>query len=951
MNMYIQRENRQLTAKNGGKNMKKLKRMLFVLTALVLCVSCMAFAASADSDVMASGTCGEGLTWELTTDGTLLVTGTGAIPDYYGNENAPWYSYWSYIADIVVDDGVTEIGAYAFYYTNVENVLVGDTVTRVGDGAFCYTNLNVVYFTGDAPAFDSNAFYGAYPTVVYPGNNPTWTSDVLQNYGGSVYWLASIAPEAPVVSIARNEAGQIQLSWEAVTDAAAYQVHRRAADTDVYELMATITELTYVDTTAQMGVEYYYYVIAVSNSLGFSEPSNEVSSTLNLSAPVVTASNVASSGKIKLTWDPVDGAVEYKVYRSSSKNGTYKLVRTTGDTTYTESSGEEGQRYYYKVKAISGTSGADSDYSAVVSRVRDLPRPTVTISNVASSGKIKLTWEEVEGAVEYKVYRADSKNGDYKLMKTTDGTTYTNSSAVAGNAYYYKVVAVAENTDANSAASAVVSRTCDLARPTVTAGNDADSGKVTLKWKKVDGAVKYKVYRATSKNGEYKLMKTTTETTYTNSSASAGNRYYYKVVAVAENTAANSAASSIVSRLCDCARPELELSSSSTSSIKIKWDKVSGANGYIVYRATSKDGTYKKLTTTTSRSYTDKSVSAGKTYYYKVVAKNSNSDANSKASEILTAKATVMAPTMDTRVDATKSTIEISWDKVSGADGYYVYRRASTSDSWERIKTITSGSTTSFKDTSRSGRYYYCVAAYKTVNGTKYVSLKSEAIRARTLRAPSGVDAQALDDTFQNRVTWNSVTGATGYQIYYKTEDGSWTRAATVGDVTSYVHDVTHGVYYYYKVRPIYENNGVTTYGPFEDDEYGIIHYYLPNVNTFMSSSTNTSTSVAVIYVENNGVAPIYFYSEDGKWIDKDYYSYDRDIVLYDYYYYNYYNTLVETDCVVIQPGESTWLLVGASSSTWYDRYTRIRLTMYYDGIYYTTYTSSYYGFHYYEWD
>ena len=62
----------------------------------------------------------------------------------------------------------------------------------------------------------------------------------------------------------------------------------------------------------------------------------------------------------------------------------------------------------------------------------------------------------------------------------------------------------------------------------------------------MDGAVSYKVYRATSENGTYKLMKTTTGTSYTNTSVTAGKTYYYKVVAVANNTAANSAASEIV---------------------------------------------------------------------------------------------------------------------------------------------------------------------------------------------------------------------------------------------------------------------------------------------------------------------------------------------------------------------------------------------------------------------
>ena len=115
----------------------------------------------------------------------------------------------------------------------------------------------------------------------------------------------------------------------------------------------------------------------------------------------------------------------------------------------------------------------------------------------------------------------------------------------AQTSVYYKVVAVAAKTAGNSAASAIVSRTCDLPQTKVT-GKLNLVGAPKLSWEKVDGAVKYKVYRAESENGTYKLMKTTTGTTYTNTNHKNGTTYYYYVVAVAENTWANSAASNVV---------------------------------------------------------------------------------------------------------------------------------------------------------------------------------------------------------------------------------------------------------------------------------------------------------------------------------------------------------------------------------------------------------------------
>ena len=263
-----------------------------------------------------------------------------------------------------------------------------------------------------------------------------------------------------------------------------------------------------------------------------------------LASPIIAASNNAKTGKVKLTWDSVDGAVKYQIYRATSKDGEYKLMYTTSGTSYTNTKATAGKYYYYYVVAVNedGTASAPSN---IAGRTCDLPRPVVTASNNAKTGKVKLTWEAVEGAVEYKIYRATEPDGKYSHMYTTSNTTYTNTNATAGVTYYYKVVAVASKTAANSAASAVVSRTCDLAQPKVS-GKVNLVGNPKLNWDKVDGAVSYKVYRAESENGSYKLMKTVTGTSYTNTNNVAGTTYYYYVVAVAENTAANSAASNVV---------------------------------------------------------------------------------------------------------------------------------------------------------------------------------------------------------------------------------------------------------------------------------------------------------------------------------------------------------------------------------------------------------------------
>ena len=174
--------------------------------------------------------------------------------------------------------------------------------------------------------------------------------------------------------------------------------------------------------------------------------------SMKLSAPKVTAENVSSTGKIKLSWKESIVAEKYQVYRATSKSGEYERIATTEKTSYTDKTAKAGKKYYYKVRALD-EDGKKSSFSSVVSCLCDLAQPEVSITR--KDGNPKLTWEKVDGAAKYYIYRATSKNGEYKKIKGTTATSFTDTTAKAGTKYYYKVKAVHSNTDANSVYSAV----------------------------------------------------------------------------------------------------------------------------------------------------------------------------------------------------------------------------------------------------------------------------------------------------------------------------------------------------------------------------------------------------------------------------------------------------------------------------------------------------------------
>ena len=183
----------------------------------------------------------------------------------------------------------------------------------------------------------------------------------------------------------------------------------------------------------------------------------------------------------------------------------------------------------------------------------------------------------------------------------------------------------------------------------------------------------------------------------------------------------------------------IKATSNSYNSIKLTWNKaVNGANGYAVYRSTSKDGKYTLRKTITSKNtieFTDTGLDTNTTYYYKVRAYRMIADKKKYGSysEIVCAKPVLSKTTITVSSKSKKATIK--WNKVLGASGYKVYSATSSNGTYSLKKTITSINTLSYTNTNLvSGKtYYYKVRAYRNVNGKvvygPYSAVKSKKIK------------------------------------------------------------------------------------------------------------------------------------------------------------------------------------------------------------------------------
>ena len=162
--------------------------------------------------------------------------------------------------------------------------------------------------------------------------------------------------------------------------------------------------------------------------------------------PRVIGVKATSAGhdSIKLTWKKTSGAKGYKVYRSTKKNGRYKLIKTTKKIFFKNTGLTSNKSYYYKVKAyktVKNKTYTSKKYSKTASAKPLLTKATSLKATEKSKSSITLSWKKGTNTKYYAIYRKEGKSGTYKKIKSTSKLSYTDKKLEAGKTYYYKVKA------------------------------------------------------------------------------------------------------------------------------------------------------------------------------------------------------------------------------------------------------------------------------------------------------------------------------------------------------------------------------------------------------------------------------------------------------------------------------------------------------------------------------
>ena len=350
---------------------------------------------------------------------------------------------------------------------------------------------------------------------------------------------------------------------------------------------------------------------------------------------------------------------------------------------------------------------------------------------------MSISWTTTSVATSCTLDRATSSSGPWTQVYSGANTSFSDSGLTSGTKYYYEVRF--NNGIGSSSFSPSVSTTTTLAVPTGLAASATGTQSISITWNTVTNATTYDLQRSTSANGTYSVVYSGSAAQYTDSSVQAGTTYYYEVRA--DNSTTNSAYSSYVSAAALSGVPTgLTASATSSQSISITWNSVTGATTYSLQRSTSATGTYSPVYSGTATQCTDAAAQPGTTYYYEV--RSGTSTGNSAYSSPVSTITYPATPTGLSALATGPQSISITWDAMTGAASYTLQRASASNGPWTQVY---SGSTASYSNTSLqpATNYYYEVSAGDSSGSSAYSSPVS-ATTTPTVNITSPTDGQVF---------------------------------------------------------------------------------------------------------------------------------------------------------------------------------------------------------------
>ena len=596
------------------------------------------------------------------------------------------FMYCENLSSVTIPNGVTSIGKEAFSYcSNLKNIELPDTLVKIGCSAFSYTN--------------------------YYKNNNNWTSGVL--YIGK-HLISSNSKISSTYSIAQNTL--------CIAD-------------NAFEWVSSLTKIVIPDSVVAIGNDAFMCcinLVDISLPKSITAIGNGAFFNCTSLTKVIIPENVTDIGEFafnscnsltKITIPDSVKTIECGAFLNCKKLNSVIIPSSV------IAIGDKAFGYINNTKITSfkifGTAGSEAEKYAKSNKfafVSSKPGLTTLKSIANTAGGVKITWAAEVNAEGYYVYRKTT-GGWSKIATITNNTvSFTDKNVKCGASYTYTVKAY--NCFGNGLYSSKgISIKYTLSQPNVSVKN-VSSG-VMISWSRITGATGYLVYRKAGGAKSWSRIATINKNevvSFKDKNVKSGTNYKYTVKAYCGKSASTYMSGVSTKYL---AQPKVSVSNASKS-ITVKWNKIGGATGYLVYRKAGGASSWSRIATITKNqtiSYTDKNVLRGTNYKYTVKAYYG------KICSSYTSGITIMhiAPTVINSVVSGKSGITLKFNRVSEGTGYIIYRK--TTGEWTKLATVKGNSNTTFVDKSakKGTTYTYTIKAY---NG----SYKSAACGVKTCK-------------------------------------------------------------------------------------------------------------------------------------------------------------------------------------------------------------------------
>jgi len=377
---------------------------------------------------------------------------------------------------------------------------------------------------------DETASYNT--TYAYVVMGACDTDGTVRSPASNCLSASSLRPDPPANFSVNTSCGQVDMSWDPVAGASGYKMYRSNVNCpEGGTLLVSTTGTSFTDTTGQTGLYYDYYVRS-EDACGLSVPSDciNVKFVDTSAAPGAPQFSNVTCQSLLISWDYVDGAMSYRVFRKEGGCETGVQVGYEGDNTYLDTDVDPDTQYSYYVVATNPTCGNSEDGECASVTTAGLPSAPQNLAASSECTGVELVWDPVPDADSYTVLRSSNSSCNYPApVGTATGPAYTDTPPNPNTSYYYTVRA--ENgcgqSPLPSCVEAMMLQIPD-APATITAVGEC--GGIQVAWDSVPGASSYEVVRTTNKTcTDIAVLGTVSTTAYFDGEATPGTLYGYKV--------------------------------------------------------------------------------------------------------------------------------------------------------------------------------------------------------------------------------------------------------------------------------------------------------------------------------------------------------------------------------------------------------------------------------------